>query len=101
MNFENAVRVDFSRSSRSHSTAILVPGFETRDYKLLRFLDEAIENALGVFIDSLPSRFIYIHLKPKKQCRCINALDLGSWAANPVRIVGYRSIFFKPIDLGN
>ena len=66
MNFENADRVDFSRSSRSHSTAILVPGLETRDYKLLRLLDETIEYALGVFIDSLPSSFIYIHLKTKK-----------------------------------
>lgn len=63
MNFKNAFRILFRRHSGSHSAPILVPGLKSRHYKLLGLLNEAIKNALGVFVYSLPSSFIHIHLK--------------------------------------
>jgi hypothetical protein len=101
MNFEYTFRVLFRRTLGSQSAPILVPELKSRHYELLDLLYEAIKDAFGVFVYSLPSSFIYIHLKSEKQCRCINALDLSVWATNPVRIVSNRSIFFKPIDFGN
>jgi len=62
LNFEDALRIQFSGTSGSHSTPILVPDLEGRHYKLLSLLYEAVEDAFGIFINILPSSFIYIHL---------------------------------------
>ena len=63
MNFKNAVRILFRRPVGSQSAPILVPELKSRHNELLGLLYEAIKDALGVFVHSLPSSFIYIHLK--------------------------------------
>lgn len=63
MNFVYTVRVRFSTAFGSQSAPILVPELKSRHYELLGLLYEAIKDALGVFVYSLPSSFIHIHLK--------------------------------------